>query len=701
MNFQTFFGKFIFLFSTSYVLQFANLQETRVIKVLSLLLENIAEVQVVIPWNYSLNPSSDSELDLDKIFSVVMNKHKPFEVQDYTNNLLSGNRNRVAKYHSFPFPLSQSKGEVYWIILIQKPDNIENFVSFMDINLRLINRVRMIFISPPGIEEVTFDIGYLIKNAVHISETFTKTYCTFCSFNVGSKWRFIDEPEAGSIVKFDAFRKNYNWHCFAYPLPKLKPMQWRNFTLFHQLAMSVEAHRKPETFNVASLLPSPRALVPQYLLKKYNGSFASCQEVDNIRIQKNITDGPGIWNYYIKYFLTIDFKITVFSHKRKANKEGNVVSPGMAVHTKFITPQIISRRKFWLSLLGPLGFEVFCSIILLIPIMIGVSYLATRFTVSKSPPSFGDLTSAIIRPLLDQCMEDQIFPFSYFRLILSGWLLYCLIVSETYRGELKSHLMAPADPVYLKTFRELSLTGWKKKIPLVIFNPVEHVKKDIREALSDANETEWEQLGKKKNSFHYLQRRIKWYENKTDFNIVENFFRGKLHIIDHEETLKMILNTYEADYGSPFYRISDDELVNEELWKMIAGPLEYELARDINWCRDTGIISHLSRHYRILSDVAEKEALRTSWFANYTGKIKPAALAEGPHKLEVRHFEAVFGILAFSCTLSFLALLIEICFWKCKNKGWNCPSCDINGCNRMKNDDAVYFNNVIRIQVLP
>lgn len=603
-----------------------------------------------------LKNKSDCVREVDSLFDVIIKRVitqvVPMKISQISP---SQTKQKSVKTKTPPRHGLMLKKE-YWIFLLDDQDaaSLSELLGFR--LFRFLNMNYLLVVSPPKLNHIK--LGYIIQDLIHITTEFTKVYCTFCK--IAKKWIILN----GSHPKFHKIPKNYQGHCFIYPLVKLKPVDWSDFKLLHEMAMQVKLHKKPDNFVFSSLMPGAHALIPKYLMQKYNGSFTTCQDVEDSRGKTPIS-----WHYF--RYITINFKIIVFDEKMRMNKRSYLVSTGLEVSVKFMTPQIIPPRQMWLSLLGPLGFEVFLSVILLIPMLSVITYFGTWIhslykKSTEKAPTFDDIVSSIFRPLLDQCLEELSFRQSYFRIILSAWLFYCLLVSEAYRGELVSHLTKPPKAYYIKTFYDLAFKGWKANTPLTTFNKLNQSVLEVSKTLMSANKTEWN-LGKPYNIFHWLSYRLKQWRNQSDDFFTIQFFHGKVHMIDKEETLHLLANTFASVFDESRYKVSDEALINPEFWSVMPGPFERDMVKDLNWCRDFGIFLYLHKQYRAMADEMGRIKIKgiihdfTEMNGGLTAWMIETQVKEGlgPKKLQLRHYESIFAILAIGYLGSMLILGIE------------------------------------------
>lgn len=122
----------------------------------------------------------------------------------------------------------------------------------------------------------------------------------------------------------------------------------------------------------------------------------------------------------------------------------------------FLVPVHLAGLDFnFNGILGPIGLPVAIWTLGFAGIMILFFYTSLKFGSIVTEFSLNVYFSmeTVLRPLLDQCQEKLGVKSDFFRIALAPWLFYCLIISETYRGELVSYLVRPEIVDGPETFR--------------------------------------------------------------------------------------------------------------------------------------------------------------------------------------------------------------------------------------------------------
>lgn len=124
---------------------------------------------------------------------------------------------------------------------------------------------------------------------------------------------------------------------------------------------------------------------------------------------------------------------------------------GHSTKTGFLVPVDLQHNLDFEGILGPIGIEVLLW-------TVGCGFVVTLFFCFSAKFSVRKLgvfysIELVIRPLLDQCQEKLKYTENFFRIVVSPWLFYCLIISETYRGELVSYLVHPPKGEAPETFK--------------------------------------------------------------------------------------------------------------------------------------------------------------------------------------------------------------------------------------------------------
>lgn len=123
----------------------------------------------------------------------------------------------------------------------------------------------------------------------------------------------------------------------------------------------------------------------------------------------------------------------------------DLFATGHNVEIKFIVPVELHGLVDFRGMLGPISISVMVWTLTFAVGLITFLYVSvTKFGLKiKWTNSLSVSVELVIRPVLDQCLESFPIDDAFLRIVLSPWLFYCLIISETYRGELVSYLMHP------------------------------------------------------------------------------------------------------------------------------------------------------------------------------------------------------------------------------------------------------------------
>lgn len=153
---------------------------------------------------------------------------------------------------------------------------------------------------------------------------------------------------------------------------------------------------------------------------------------------------------------TYKFPSFSFGALTKSLTPSDLFSTGHNTETGFLVPVELQGLDFD-GILGPIGLPVFvwtilCSVGMAIFFNISVT-IGNQVKACAKKVSAYALLELVIRAVLDQCRERLPLKNNFFRVALSPWLFYCLIISETYRGELVSYLVRPPMVDAPETFR--------------------------------------------------------------------------------------------------------------------------------------------------------------------------------------------------------------------------------------------------------
>jgi hypothetical protein len=248
------------------------------------------------------------------------------------------------------------------------------------------------------------------------------------------------------------------------------------------------------------------------------------------------------------------------------------------------------------DLVGPIGSTVLSitaiSFTVLLFILFSFSYVP--YSIPTSPISFISITSSLLRPLLDQCEEELPSSRFYFRLILAPWLFYCLLLSETYRSELTSHMMKPTTKGWLRTYGELVNDTAFQSSTVTFFSDRRGQPFDPHVVLQ--SEFHLMDRGRRKtvskNILQQIDNTNQRFRNRNHCDLLREMSNGQTIILGDSFVLEVFSEMSRIKLGTKLYRVSTEGIDRKVLWCVIRR--RNVIIGTLVLLRDAGILSHLS-----------------------------------------------------------------------------------------------------------
>ena len=331
---------------------------------------------------------------------------------------------------------------------------------------------------------------------------------------------------------------------------------------------------------------------------------------------------------------------------KKADGGWRIFFFGEDLHFRFIY-MIDSSLSSWWALVAPLGWRVllatFWSAVLITVMNCILTNTTTMTTVMehRGPLTLGNSFLHTIRPLLDQCYE--ILPSSSFRfrLVFLFWLFYCLIVSETYRGELVSYLTKPYYEIKAETLRELIAGGYdifSKGGPNKICDS-EAGRLITTEIITQLNPSPYVvQLVEKLCQPSAVESNLP--------NIIDRLLKTDELFLDNSELVEFIEAGLKATKGHKAFGISRDILNSPLVWVLAKNTIPERMYEIFHRLYDTGIIQYgMEMHRRGMKRLAKSRFEEiVSIVSTISRKSKQRAF-HGNEPLQLQHLYPMFLIL--------------------------------------------------------
>lgn len=401
-------------------------------------------------------------------------------------------------------------------------------------------------------------------------------------------------------------------------------------------------------------------IVTQYLMKSLNVSVLNCYRKSD-----------GHYQYPSNEPLDLHFKLVTISSKLEESLHSNLQDISISSKVQFLTAKTVDDRVLWASLIGPLGVHVFITTVALIPILIFIIYAFSRW--ERGSISLDDISSAVIRPLFDQCLENQLPSTKlYFRLVLAVWLYYCLLVSETYRSELTSFLTRGNDGKWLRTFAEIARNAEKLTFAPANFETNQML--ELMSILKSEYEMHAESDGKYSRSIEESYKSLnkttsgmlKWGQSWRIewFAVLKAIMKGTACLIGSKTQLTAVCEIFRHRYGQSVYQISDDSITSYETWAVWHGPLKSAISCKVQWMRDTGILIYVygareDAYKEQAKNYFKREVFDRKEMQQFGRKLNENT-GNGPKVLKVFHIVSVLVLMVLGLSISSITALVEV-----------------------------------------
>jgi hypothetical protein len=350
----------------------------------------------------------------------------------------------------------------------------------------------------------------------------------------------------------------------------------------------------------------------------------------------------------------VDFAVNTVEDHRMLSSNSEIFFSGETYVVKFASPFKQDNRQTVIVLIGPLGWNVFIATLSTTLGIICVLKLSSNGTIRTE-----SIISAVVRPLLDQC-EERKLPSEriYFRIILLTWLFYCLLITETYRSELISHMMKRTDKLWMKTIQEIATDTTHHLIQLGSRQGYKFMSESIlySEAINSVKE-------ERKKKFTILIQKINdtvnWLRSQKRKRMNKEIAEGSAIIIGDSFMVELFSDVVEDISGSRFYEPSEEGLPSKIFWSVKYGPLQESILNMLKWLRDNGILDH----FRYQQNSVDRSILKfqtNSLFVNVTFRSDlESDVVKREETLKMKHIGIIILLLGFGLLLSSISLTIE------------------------------------------
>lgn len=385
----------------------------------------------------------------------------------------------------------------------------------------------------------------------------------------------------------------------------------------------------------------------------------------------------------------LEFLVDTVDELETLSETSELFDPGDIKEIMFMSSRLTSRHSTFVFLIDPLGKTVFIATIIC-TFLVGGTLLIGIKIEKFLPKSDKDrehqrrhgassVVSVVIRPLLDQCEECHMTVPSqkvYFRLILLTWLLFCLIITETYRSELINHLMKPKFGSYwLESFQNLSEDdrnlfgfngrfGHEGELFPIFVSEMEHTRnKELQKSLKI--------LTKRLTPLLILKKKFILKSLQAELS------RGSVSILAESFLLDSVCNILDNQFGGRYYELSKESIKNKRFWSVLDGPYQASILSVYDRLRDGGILEHFQAqqdmvdYYVTVYEVNRGFLRRTVYNpGNFSVEKFLFEPLQGPKQLKFKHIHILLILLVFGVMLSSLGLIYEAlskCITNCCN----------------------------------
>jgi hypothetical protein len=362
--------------------------------------------------------------------------------------------------------------------------------------------------------------------------------------------------------------------------------------------------------------------------------------------------------------INLDIDFAVDTNKNSTSLNHQIFDPWETYSLRFTFIYRKEPRSPLGDLVGPIGSTVLfitaISFPVLLFILLSFSYVSHHFSGTNSSVSFISITSSLLRPLLDQCEEEELpSNRSYFRLILAPWLFYCLLLSETYRSELRSHMMKPMNKRWLRTYGELVNDSTFQSTTVTFFSDRRGQQFEPQALLG--SEFHLTNPGRRKTILDNILQQINYtdqsFRNRNHDDLVREMNEGKTVILGDSFVLQVFSEMSRIKLGTKFYQVSMEGIDRKVLWSVTRR--RNIIIRTLVLLRDAGVLSYLSNQQDWQEGAQLKNFVRHRFFME---KDIPDLVQDVRRKDEVlglKHVESVGYILSGGLFASTCILLLE------------------------------------------
>lgn len=232
--------------------------------------------------------------------------------------------------------------------------------------------------------------------------------------------------------------------------------------------------------------------------------------------------------------LDINFAMMPYDHQLNQVSKTELIHSREDYVVKFASVKSPDVSSLFLSLVKPIGIALFlascCLTVVLILAIWLLDNISKLISVPRRTTSVSVLAALFGQALIGQCVSYrrtvELFKCNItLRLAYLAWLLYCILITSGYNGNLLQELMQPAETLSSQTFDDLladprPVVGfWESRLGQV---------PDILKCLDREAKERFETFGK------LLQK----FDSKSGVSYPEHILDGKVNVMGDEEVLR-------------------------------------------------------------------------------------------------------------------------------------------------------------------
>lgn len=418
----------------------------------------------------------------------------------------------------------------------------------------------------------------------------------------------------------------------------------------------------------------PELLALLHFADKYNATFLSCYAHPQSpeRLRKDVGECRSVDEMHLNFFFsTADHissknKLTISSYGQRFYTDGRF-------EITFLTYNNLQRGQRFMNLLvKPIGLQCLIATLLL---YFGITLLC-HLTFQKLAKSMDQPFACLfLRPLLIQQanfptkVDGECKSFSW-NLIFMMWVLYCLLITETYKGNVYKYLFVPSHLSPPQDFQQLtsSVSNYEA---ITISNPLKSVilESEYSVVFDRTRKLLPESFGN--NSKKIVKNGTRKGGKSEIETIIEKLVTSRTAFVGAFEYIQVLEEFFHRLTGPSSITISSDFVAGSKVWILYDKPGVQEARETFSHLLVSGVLTRAKKMLfgsfakQLVNQVLQSSSrevdrllriLHTSMSSDYS-KFSGG----GVQKLRLDHVENFFVIFVVGLSVSFIGFLVEIC----------------------------------------